>query len=94
MTQITKTRTTWLKPSLQPALILAVCIPLGVCGTISILGIAGIPMRIVGNPFGMGYFEWEINHDHPSLPERRPNLAPSDDSLIASVSKKGMIKLN
>jgi hypothetical protein len=72
--------TGWLKASLQPTLVLAAGIPI----SLLLLGVAGVPMRIAGNPFGLGFIEWEINPDRQAVPDRIPSLLPADETLVAT----------
>jgi hypothetical protein len=69
-----------LKATLRPALVLAAGIPI----SLLLLGVAGVPMRIAGNPFGLGFIEWEINPDRQAIPDGRPSFSPSDETLIAT----------
>jgi hypothetical protein len=69
-----------LQAALKPALVLATGIPI----TLLLLGVAGVPMRIAGNPFGLGFIEWEINPDRQTIPDRQPSFLPSDELLLAT----------
>jgi hypothetical protein len=68
--------------SLQHMISTTVCLPLGIAIALVALGLAGIPMRVVGSSLGFS-FEWEINHARNVVPESQPTPNSRNEVLIA-----------